>query len=70
MVIGGGRIYQECLPQADRLYLTFIDADIVGDTYFPNYEESYTWREIERAEYASDDRNAHNLTFVTLARVG
>ena len=32
MVIGGATIYQHCLAQADRLYVTHINANIKGDT--------------------------------------
>ena len=40
MIIGGGNIYQQFLPQASTLYLTFIDLDVAGDTQFPDYEAS------------------------------
>ncbi len=33
--IGGARIYAEALPIADRVYLTRVDAEIDGDTFFP-----------------------------------
>ncbi|MBT0585394.1 type 3 dihydrofolate reductase [Alteromonas oceanisediminis] len=69
MIIGGGRIYQSFLPQAQRLYLTLIDADIKGDTYFPNYEDAAYWREIAREHREADERNPHDLTFVTLERI-
>ena len=46
MIIGGAQIYQQFLPQADRLYLTLVDADLTGDTYFPDYT-TYEWRELE-----------------------
>ena len=35
MVIGGGTIYQHFLAFCHRLYLTHIDLEINGDTYFP-----------------------------------
>ncbi len=35
MIIGGGRIYAACLPEADRLYLTFIDLIVEGGYLFP-----------------------------------
>ncbi len=38
MVIGGEQILNLALPLADRLYITLIDAEFKGDTYFPNYE--------------------------------
>lgn len=36
-IIGGGQIYAEALPFADRLYVTVIDHEYEGDTYFPDY---------------------------------
>ena len=36
-IIGGGEIYKETLPGADRLYLTLVKNLTEGDTFFPNY---------------------------------
>lgn len=37
--IGGGEsVYQQCLPDADRLELTLIEGEYEGDTYFPPFE--------------------------------
>ncbi len=41
-VIGGGQIYEQALPFADRLYLTIIDATKDADIYFPAYEDTFT----------------------------
>ncbi len=38
-VIGGGEIYKQAIPKADKLYLTIIDKEYAGDTYFPDYSE-------------------------------
>ncbi|MGM9943304.1 MAG: type 3 dihydrofolate reductase [Lysinibacillus sp.] len=38
MIIGGQQIFTESLPLADRLYITEIDHEFEGDTYFPEYE--------------------------------
>ena len=35
-ICGGGQLYHEAIPIADRIYLTVIPRDIPGDTYFPN----------------------------------
>jgi dihydrofolate reductase len=35
-VCGGGQLYHEALPLADRIYLTVIPREIPGDTYFPD----------------------------------
>lgn len=46
-VIGGGKIYAEFLPYADKLYLTEIDAECTdADTYFPQFNRSEYIKEI------------------------
>lgn len=37
-IAGGEKLYEEALPLADRLYITEIDAEFEGDTYFPQYD--------------------------------
>lgn len=69
MVIGGGRIYEAMLPYADTLYLTFIDLNVEGDTYFPDYQSHAQWREVERETHVADEKNRLNYEFVTLERV-
>ncbi|MEK7567872.1 MAG: dihydrofolate reductase [Patescibacteria group bacterium] len=38
-VIGGGEIYKEALPLANRLYLTIVEEEKEADTFFPDYSE-------------------------------
>ena len=59
MVIGGGRVYAEFLPYADELYLTHIDLDTAGDTYFPDYNASAQWRCVPGRSYLADANNPH-----------
>lgn len=41
--IGGGtQLYEQAFPQIDRLYLTLIDDEQEGDSYFPQYEKDFT----------------------------
>jgi dihydrofolate reductase len=68
VVIGGAEVYALALPKADRLYRTIIDADLEGDTYFPEYPES-DWRELERYPHAADRRHAYSYTVQVLERV-
>ncbi|MFO7578157.1 MAG: dihydrofolate reductase [Pelovirga sp.] len=37
-VCGGGDLYQQLLPRADRLYLTEVDLVVAGDTFFPVFD--------------------------------
>lgn len=39
---GGGEIYRQALPFTDRLYLTLIEDDKEGDSFFPEYENEFT----------------------------
>lgn len=41
-IIGGAEIYKETLPLADRLYVTEVDIDVVGDAFFPEYSNTFT----------------------------
>ncbi|WP_347232152.1 type 3 dihydrofolate reductase [Pseudoalteromonas sp. PS5] len=66
MIIGGGHIYDIFLPYAQRLYLTFIDLDVEGDTQFPDYKKFGEWREVETECNEPDERNNHSYKFVTL----
>ena len=36
-VIGGGQIFKQAMPFADKLYLTVVDANSDADTFFPDY---------------------------------
>jgi len=36
-VIGGGEIYRQALQMADRIYLTWVDVDVEGDAFFPEW---------------------------------
>lgn len=38
-IIGGGQIYKEAWPFIDKLYLTIVDTEAEGDTYFPDYSD-------------------------------
>ncbi len=39
---GGGEIYRQALPFADKLYLTLIDDEKEADSFFPEYENEFT----------------------------
>jgi len=67
MVIGGGMLYAEALSRADRLELTFVDAEPEGDTRFPALDLR-CWRVAAMQRRGADDANEHALTFCTLAR--
>jgi len=68
IIMGGGQLYNEMLPKADKLYLTQIDANINGDTFFPDWTKMQ-WQEVAREHHAIDERHQYAFDFVTLQRV-
>ena len=66
-IIGGGEIYNLFLPYCNKLYLTKVNGDIEGDTYFPeiNYEE---WAITESSEEYIDPKNNISYQFINLCR--
>lgn len=66
-VIGGTSLFAEALPQADRIHLTEVDADVEGDTFFPPYDRSQ-WVEREVARQPRDERHEHAFRIVVLER--
>ena len=66
--IGGAEVFRLLMPLATRIHLTRIDADIPGDTVFPPIDHTQ-WAEVDSRQFAADERNAFDMTFVTLERV-
>ena len=66
-IIGGGNIYQQVLPLIDRLYLTHIDAELQGDTYFPDYLPEQ-WQVIYQEDHQADEKNSYPYQFEILQR--
>ncbi|MBS1491841.1 MAG: dihydrofolate reductase [Bacteroidetes bacterium] len=66
-VIGGSEIYKLGLPLAHRLYLTEIDADILGDTFFPPWSPAQ-WTEVSRQQHEKDQRHVYSFDFVVYQR--
>ncbi len=60
-VAGGGSVYEQFLPLADRLVLTEVHETPAGDVRFPDWDRS-DWREVEREV-------GETLSFVTYERV-
>ncbi|WP_207062303.1 dihydrofolate reductase [Motiliproteus sp. SC1-56] len=69
LVIGGGELYQQALPRAQRLYLTQVHADVCGDAYFPALEAAQ-WQEVAREDYPAEEPNPYPYSFIVLDRRG
>lgn len=68
MVIGGAAIYELAIPQADRLYVTEIHAEVEGDAALPPVDWAQ-WREISRLRHDAEPPNHFNYSFVVYDRI-
>ena len=68
MIVGGAELYDQCLPLANKLYLTLIHANFHGDTFFPEFNEN-DWREVERQEGPANTGRNFDHHYVVLERI-
>lgn len=62
-IIGGAEIYKKGIYLADRLYLTLVQGDFEGDTFFPNYS---TFKTVLHKEERSE--KGYTYTFIDLIK--
>ena len=66
-VIGGAKIYELLLPKCNRLYITQIDKEFEGDSYFPKIDEN-KWKIVERSGLKKDENNLE-YEYITYERI-
>ena len=67
-VIGGGMVYRQMMPLADKLYITHIHNSWEdADTFFPEIDPA-VWRQTEAEEHPADDNNPYPFTFAEYVR--
>lgn len=67
-VIGGGQIYIQALPLANRLYITLIEAMPEGDTFFALPTHSH-WEKITDEPHLADAEHHYNYRFTVWERL-
>ena len=67
MIIGGGQVYRDFLPHADRIYLTRVQAEVDGDTHFPEIDQA-AWQLVRSQHHAADDRHACEFDLLVFER--
>jgi len=61
-IIGGAEIYKLALPMTDVLYLTEIDVEMEGDTFFPPWDKK-EWKEVSTQHHAADSKHQFAFDF-------
>ena len=65
-VIGGAQIYSILMPKCKKIYVTQIDKDFVGDSYFPIIREN-EWKIVGKVDGPKDD-NSFKYEYITYER--
>lgn len=69
MVIGGGEIYKQALPLADKVYLTRVHARFPdAEAHFPALNENQ-WKLTLSTPHPADEKHAHAFTFEVWERI-
>ena len=65
--LGGSQVYALFHPDAGRLYLTRVHAEVEGDAHFPDVA-SDDWRLVADEPHRADERNEYDYSFMTYER--
>lgn len=68
-VIGGAMIYNLLMPHVTKMYVTEIDKEFDGDTFFPRINEE-VWKETQRVKGNTDENEQTKFDFVVYERKG
>ena len=68
-IIGGAPVYAAGLPIADRLYITWVDGEVEGDTWFPEVDWR-RWEETASTAHPADADHDHAFRIAVYDRIG
>jgi dihydrofolate reductase len=69
-IAGGGKIFEQSIHRADRMYLTRVHAEIEGDAFFPEFDDVTEWNLIDAEHRDADEKNQYPYSFLTYDRAG
>ncbi|MFZ4058817.1 MAG: dihydrofolate reductase [Ferruginibacter sp.] len=67
-IIGGGEVYRQSMPIADRIYMTRVHADLLGDAYFPEIDTTQ-WELVAEENFPADEKHAYAYAFQTWDKI-
>jgi len=65
--MGGGSVYRQFLPKADRLMVTHIHREYQADTFFPKIDPK-EWYVSEQEDFFSEDPSELSFSYTTYLR--
>lgn len=67
-VIGGSEVFKKAYPLCDKIYLTLIDRDFDGDTFFPELDLETDFNLVEETKTLNSPKEDLPYRFVTVSR--
>lgn len=68
-IIGGGKIFEQAMHDADRLYVTRVHTNIGNaDAFFPDIDHTH-WKLVWDEAHKADDKHAYDYTFQKFERI-
>lgn len=61
-IIGGGEIFKQALPMANRIFITRVHASFEGDAFFPEFRNS-EWQQTSQLDFQADEKHAYAYSF-------
>lgn len=61
-IIGGGEIFKQTLPRANKIYLTRVHSTFEGDAFFPDFDKN-TWELVSQLNFEADAKHAYPYSF-------
>ena len=66
-IIGGGSIYNQFMPLADTLYITWVYRDFEADTFYSHIDET-VWKVVDQSERMRDEASGLEYAYFTYKR--
>ena len=66
-ILGGGEVYRQALPLADRLYVTHVLASVGGDTRFPAIDPA-EWELVHSEDHPAGEKDSHATRYAVYDR--
>lgn len=66
-IIGGAEIFKLAIPYVDKIYLTKVNAEVEGDTFFEI--DQTKWKVAKQEDFTADEKNEFDYSFIDLVKI-
>jgi len=67
-IVGGGKVYAESLPMANKIVLTRVHTTVAGDAFFPVFSEK-EWNLFSNIDFPADEKHQYAYSFQVWQRI-